>query len=592
MTKIAPQTRFTGLTRLGLPPLIAFALLAGCSNQPLSPSSEPPLPEPPLHLEMLQIADRPFDSETLYALLVAEIAGERGRFDVMLNNYVQQAQVTRDPGVTARATRVARFLNAHAAALETALLWTELEPYNPEAHFNAAAELMHANRLLEAFEHSRFLLTHGEMSGLDALGAQAVQGEDRDTSKQLVALYEALAKQYPQDVDLLIGLSLLQQHINQTDKALASAQRAVALAPDRFQPQVQKIRVLQQMGQTDKALSQLSTLVDQHPENSRLRLQYARSLMYSDLAEAQRQIEILAEESPDDSDLILTLALVQYERDLWDQAAEQFTKLLDDEQRRSTAHYYLGRIAVQQGDDEQAITHLSQVEPGTDYLPAMAQLAEIFVQQGQLEVAVALIQDQRQHTPEDRPAQLEGLYLLEAQLLSQTGHSDEAKRLLNEAIEQLPEATRLIYTRGLLLTQMDDLAGAEADFQRILAQAPDNAATLNALGYTLADRTDRLEEAYEYIHRAYQLSPDDPAIMDSMGWVEYKRGNYAIALEKLREAMDAMPDHEIAAHLGEVLWVTGEQKEARKVWRKGLELKPSSSVIHETLRRLGVEIKD
>lgn len=591
MTKIAPHNHLIGLTRLALLPLFILALLMGCSSQPVAPTTEPP-PEPPVRPEILQITDRAFDSETLYALLVAEIAGERGRFDVMLNNYVQQAQVTRDPGVTARATRVARFLNAHGAALETALLWTELEPYNPEAHFNAAAELMHANRLLEAFEHSRFLLVHGEMSGLDALGAQAVQGEDRDTSEQLAALYQELAQQYPQDVELLIGLSLLLQHSNQTEKALASAERAAALAPNRFQPQVQKIRVLQQMGQTEKALTLLSDLVRQHPENSRLRLQYARSLMHTDLSEAQQQIETLLEASPDDSDLILTLALVQYEQDLWEAAAEQFAKLVDDEQRRSTAHYYLGRIAVQQGDDDRAITHLGQVEPGADYLPAMAQLAELFVQQGQLEVAVALIRDQRQVTPEDRQGQLEGLYLLEAQLLSQTGHSDDAKSLLNEAIEHLPDATRLLYTRGLLLTQMDDLAGAEADFQRVLAQAPDNAATLNALGYTLADRTDRIDEAYEYILRAYQLSPDDPAIIDSMGWVEYKRGNYAAALEKLRQAMNTLPDHEIAAHLGEVLWVTGEQDEARKIWREGLKLNPTSSVIRDTLERFNVEIKD
>lgn len=566
--------------------------MTGCSSQPVSTPGESPQTLAPVHPEISQVADRAFDSETLYALLVAEIAGERGRFDVMLNNYVQQAQVTRDPGVTARATRVARFLNAHSAALESALLWTELEPHNPEAHHNAAAELMHANRLLEAFEHCHFLLMHGEASGLDALGAQAAQGEDPDTTEQLIDLYQGLTHQYAEEAALFIGLSLLQQHANQPEQALRSAKKAVALEPNRFQPQVQKIRVLQQMGQTQQALDELAALVQQHPENSRLRLQYARSLMHTDLPKAQKQIEILLEATPEDEDLILTLALLQYEQSLWTEAAQQFERLLNDDQRRSTAHYYLGRIAAQQGDDDTAIEHLSQVEPGSDYLPAMAQLTELFVDRGQVLTALALIRDQRKHTSEDRLGQLEGLYLLEAHVLSSTGHPGEAKALLDQAVKHLPDSVKLLYSRGLLLAQMDDLTGAEADFQRILAESPDNAAALNALGYTLADRTDRLEEAYEYIYRAYQLTPDDPAVIDSMGWVEYQLGNHAVALEKLRKAMDAMPDHEIAAHLGEVLWVTGEQEEARRVWREGLELKPDSNVIHQTLERFDVELKD
>lgn len=530
------------------------------------------------------VYDRAFASDTLYALLVAEIAGERQRFDVMLSNYVQQAEATNDPLVTARAARLARYLNAHGVALKMAQHWLSLEPENPEAHFIAMAELAQDNLLLDAIPHAEFLLEHGETSGLDALAARARQNDHLEVSEKLLVEYRRLIQENPSQPTLLIGASLLYEDVGNLEQALVHAQAAVALQPDDFQAAAQETRVLQQLGRYEQARDKLSQLVERNPGNAHLRLQYARTLLKTDLAVAQRQFEKLLAETPEDPDLAMTIGLIELERQQLDAAATRFKSLLTHDRHRSSAHYYLGRIAAAQNDTATAIEHFKKVEPGNDYLPALSQLTELMAATGAQQQALELVRQKRDSS--DKPDQVESLFLLEAQVLSSQNQLAEALNPLQQGLEHFPNSTRLLYTRAMLFTRLDDLPRAEADFKRVLELKPDNAAALNALGYTLADRTNRLEEAYQYIREAYRLAPEDPAVIDSLGWIEYLRGNHEVALKNLRNAMELMPDPEIAAHLGEVLWVTGRKKEAQQVWQRGLQLEPDSPIILGTIKRL------
>lgn len=563
--------------------LVCLSLLSSCASPRIIPTPEPLAVEPE---QPAYIDDRPFSSDTLYALLVAEIAGERQRFDVMLSNYVQQAEATDDPLVTARAARLARYLNAHDTALRMARHWLSLEPENPEAHFIATAELVQGNQLLDALSHAEFLLEYGETSGLDAIAARAHQSQDPEQSAKLLQEYQRILAENPAQPVLLIGASLLYQDLGELELALNHAQAAVALAPDDFQASAQETRVLQQLGRHDQAREKLAQLVAQHPTNAHLRLQYARALLKTDLAAAQKQFEKLLDQAPEDVDLIMTIALIELERQRLDEAKRHFQELLDSDRHHSSAHYYLGRIAAAQNDRDSAIEHFRQVGPGSDYLPALSQLTELMAAAGEHQAALELVRQKRSKTPSDNPEQIEGLFLLEAYVLSNQDQLTEALAPLRLGLEQFPDATRLLYTRAMLFVRLDDLPRAEADFKRLLTLKPDNAAALNALGYTLAERTDRLEEAYQYIREAYRLEPDDPAIIDSLGWVEYLRGNHETALKNLHNAMELMPDHEIAAHLGEVLWVTGNKREAQRVWQRGLHLHPDSPIILETIQRL------
>jgi len=182
------------------------------------------------------------------------------------------------------------------------------------------------------------------------------------------------------------------------------------------------------------------------------------------------------------------------------------------------------------------------------------------------------------------------LTMLESQLLMDQGLNDDALATLDRAIGEDPHNSDLLYSRSLIHEKRRDIQSAEADLRSIIAADPDNSMALNALGYTLTNLTDRYDEALELIQRALELNPGDPAIMDSLGWAYFRLGRLEESADALKQAYDKFPDHEVAAHLGEVLWAQDKQEDAIRIWREGLQNNPDSAVIHETLDRLGVEL--
>ena len=178
-------------------------------------------------------------------------------------------------------------------------------------------------------------------------------------------------------------------------------------------------------------------------------------------------------------------------------------------------------------------------------------------------------------------------YQAEAQVLQDAGDEDAAFQVLNDALEALPEDIALRYTRALVAVNLGQLGLAESDLRQIISVQPDNAAAINALGYTLADLTGRYAEAEELISLAYELQPEDASIIDSMGWVSYRLGRLADAEAYMREAWRTLRNAEIAAHLGEVLWVLGEKEEARSIWKAGIELESDNEILLKTMQRFG-----
>ena len=252
-------------------------------------------------------------------------------------------------------------------------------------------------------------------------------------------------------------------------------------------------------------------------------------------------------------------------------------------QRTDEAHYYLGRIAEDGGDEDAALGHYNQVQDGRELLSAAQRAGIILVGKGALEESHAGFERRRRAHPQ----QGEQLYALEADLLTQAGELDAAMDILNKALHEYPESNSLRYSRSMLGEQRNDLALMERDLRSIIDRDPDNATALNALGYTLANRTDRYEEAYTLIARALELQPDEPAILDSMGWILYRKGDYSGALEYLTRAYARFPDPEVAAHLGEVLWVSGDTEGAIRVWQGAVMKSPDHEILVETINRLG-----
>ncbi|WP_457789223.1 tetratricopeptide repeat protein [Pseudomonas sp. PL-6] len=562
--------------------LTALALLGGCQTfAPSEPDGTPPVQEADQKTQLEPSEYGSFSQETLFALLTAELAGQRNRFDIALGNYVQQANATGDAGVAERAFRIAEYLGAEQAALDSALIWAENAPGNIDAQRAAAVQLARAGRYDESMTFMEGVLQRQGDTHFDFLALSAAE-TDPDTRAGLLQGFDRLQSKYPDNSQLLFGKAILLQQDGRAEEALALLESQPS-SQTEVSPLLLRARLLQSLKRGDEALPLLEKGIRQHPDDKRLRLTYARLLVEQDrLDEAKGEFSTLVQENPNDDDLRFSLALVCLEAEAWEEAIVYLEELVERRSHVDAAHYNLGRAYEALEDADSALQEYGLVGPSNDYLPAQQRQAELlFAQQRGAEASARLAQAR-----EAQPDYAIQLYLIEAEALSNRSQVEPAWAVIQQGLEQFPNDLNLLYTRAMLAEKRDDLGQLESDLRFILEREPDHAMALNALGYTLADRTTRYEEARELIEKAHQLSPDDPAILDSLGWVNYRQGRLDEAERLLRLALEKFPDHEVAAHLGEVLWAQGKQREARRIWRDALAETPDSSILRGTLLRL------
>jgi tetratricopeptide (TPR) repeat protein len=563
--------------------LTAAALLSGCQSfAPSAPDGTPPVEDPAVIAPKTQPqVYRNFSEETLFALLSAELAGQRNRFDIALGNYVQQANKTQDAGVAERGFRIAEYLGAEQAALETSLLWAKNAPENIDAQRAAAVQLARAGRYDESMTFMESVLQRQGDTHFDFLALSAAE-TDPDTRAGLLQSFERLLVKYPDNGQLRFGKALLLHQDNRPQEALELLQQQ----PAKERPVAAillQARLLQSLERNDEALPLLEKGIKQYPDDKRLRLTYARLLVAEDrLDEAKGEFASLLQQFPNDDDLRFSLALVCLEAEAWQEAIVYLEELIERGSHVEAAHYNLARAYEELDDLPSALHEYALVGPGNDYLPAQARLSDLLFKQQRGEEAAAGLRRAREAQP-DYAIQL---YLIESEAWSKQEDNQRAWQVIEQALEQFPDDLNLLYTRAMLAEKRGDLDRLEQDLRFILEREPDNAMALNALGYTLADRTTRYAEAKALIEQAFQINPNDPAILDSLGWVNYRQGNLDEAERLLRKALQDFPDHEVAAHLGEVLWAQDKQKEARKVWRAALKQQPDSAILRSTLQRL------
>jgi len=344
-----------------------------------------------------------------------------------------------------------------------------------------------------------------------------------------------------------------------------------------------KAQILVRLDRNAEATRLLEQAVSVHPGDTDLHFAYGRMLLDAeDLEGARKQFARVVKLEPENVDGLYSLALLELETKRFGAAEKHLKQLIKLDQRVDNAYYYLGYAALEQGKDDVALEWYGKVESGDYWSQAQLRIAEILVRRGD----VAAMQNQMRLLRQKNPEQVVEFYLLEGQVLSDAGHHAAAIEVYEAALAASPDNEDLLYARALVAEKLGRVDAAEADMRRILANDPDNIRTLNALGYTLADRTDRYQEALSYISRAYAMKPDDPAIIDSMGWVQYRLGNLEEAHKYLQQAWELTQDSEIGAHLGEVLWGQGERAKARAIWNTSRESNPDNPVLLETINRL------
>lgn len=527
-----------------------------------------------------------YSVNTFYALLVAEMAGQRQLYDVALGNYLLESHRTQDAGVTARATQIAQFIGADQAALDAATLWVKLDPKNPLAQQALSSELVKAARFSESALHLQKALDLDPLLNVNFISLLGVDMSEGSRELWLESL-TPLVSRYKANQALLFNIASLHQQQQNYDDALNICSELLKQHPEFYPAWSLKSRLLATQEKFDDAIKTINAALKHFKDDKSFLLLKARLLIKNkEIEKASDTFYKLHTANPHDAQILLPLALTQLEQKKYDDAKLSLQKLLNLHQMQSEAHYYLARIEQYNGNDKAALNHYLAMKGGREYLAAQGAIINIYLTQKDSDKALAHVRQQRTIDNENQQA----YFLMEVDILNRTGQYDASLTVLNAALNAYQDSTDLRYSRAMVAEKLGNMEQLEKDLEHIISLEPDNATALNALGYTLADRSTRLDEAQALIEKALTIAPKDPAILDSLGWVYFRLGKLKDALDLLQQAFAMFPDAEVAAHLGEVLWAMGDKLEAKDVWRKALEKTPDSQILKDTLLRLEVEL--
>jgi tetratricopeptide (TPR) repeat protein len=548
---------------------------------PGNPGSAPLEPQSAQVNPVVQQVDPVADAA--YDLMVAEIALNQGDTALAIERYRALAKSQQDPAIAERAVRIAVYGQNLEAAIEAAKRWVELEPERIEAHQVIAAIYIRQNKADEAFAYIDGLIEVSELDDAQLfpplLGILARE-KNIDT---VLAVSGRIASKYSDRAYAQFLHGMLSAQNGMAEDALEFLDRSLALEEIKG-IHAARARVLLRLGRSGEAVVSLQKAVDSNPADQSLRLTYARLLV--DIKEydlARAEFEKLHQASPDDAELLYTLGLLSLESQRLDDAEKYMMMLVRMDEREGEAQYYLGRIYENRKQYDQAIDWYEQVHVGDYQFDARLRIADMLGLAGKTDEAIQHLDAMLKGSQSD--GSLVRIYVAKGELLRIARRYEEAMDVFNTALGIVPGNTDLLYARALVAERLGRIDQLEEDLKIILKTEPDNAHALNALGFTLADQTKRYDEAYAYLKRAIEIMPEDPAIIDSLGWVQYRLGNYDEAIRLLRTALSRFDDVEIAAHLGEVLWVSGNQKEARGIWQEALKKSPDDPMLLKVMQR-------
>lgn len=570
---------FHRFTLSGFACLLLPVLLSGCATSGGSQA----LPATAAQAESPAASE--MNEDLLFNLLAGEFAGVRGQMDQSIEYYSHAAESSDDPQVILRAAYIALYAGDDERAIELSDRWFKLglEDNNAINRIRILA-FLHLQQLEPAVELiDKQLWQDGEISERGVAALTHILGKETEPAFAL-QVAQQLNQKHPQQPLLMLLQARFEANLQQLDMALQHVDQVIVLDPELTDAYLIRAQVLSGLDRNEEALQAVEQAVNRRPQDHRLHLQYARMLVQSgSYDKALQHFKQLQSDMPDDENVLLSLGLLTIEIGEPENAQPYFQSLLELGVHNQQAHYYLGRIEQAHGDPEKALDHYARVYEGEYWLDAKIRAAGVLAASGQTEDALIQLELLGNQVAAG-PAEVR-VSLAMGEVLRAASREREAYNLYSEALQQTPDNTDLLYARALTAESLDMPQQAEADLKAVLDLEPDNANALNALGYTLADRNERLEEALGYIQKAVALLPDEPAVLDSLGWVHYRLGDYPAAIKWLSKAFELLPDAEIAAHLGEVLWVSGETEKARSIWQKAQQLDGNQSVLRDTIQR-------
>jgi tetratricopeptide (TPR) repeat protein len=573
----------------------AAGLLAACAGQPPRSTAATPAQDAEAKKAAAEgaataearepeLPKQELSGETMYEFLLAEIAGQRGNATLAAQAYADLARKTRDPRIAERATQIAVEARMPEAAIESAKVWADTAPDSTRALGAAASLLVNANRVGEAQPYlERILALSGDNRGDGFMQLNRLLANNPDKGASLRAI-QSLAEPYPALAQARFAVAAAASNAGQDELALKEIRAASQLKPDWELAALFEAQLLQKTSNT-AASERLAQYLKTYPKSREVRLAYARTLIADKrYPDARVEFDRLVKEYPDNIDVVYSIALLSMQLEDWPVAETNLKRLLDLGYRdRNAVRFYLGQVAEEQKHFPDALKWYSEITRGEQFMPAQIRSAQVISKQGDLAGARKYLQQVNAQSNDQRVQ----LILAEAQLLRDAKQEREAFGIVDQALDKLPNNPELLYDHAMLAEKIDRVDVLESSLRKLIRIKPDHAHAYNALGYTLADRNLRLDEAYDLIDKALKLSPDDAFIMDSKGWVLYRQGKAEDGLKYLQRAYSIRPDAEIAAHLGEVLWVLGRRDDARKVWDEALKKSPDNETLTKTVQRLG-----
>lgn len=501
------------------------------------------------------------DEEVLYLLMAAELAGQRNQYELALDAYLQAAKRVDDPRIAERAVKIGMFLKDEKRTSEALEVWLSKEPQNLAARkFAALLAIKNGDR--KAAVENLDAIFQEDPAGFEGGMLEMLKVLEKEGRTQVIYdVLEELVGLHPDQSGLLFLQAVVASVLHDNELAQQKISRVLELQPDWNKAVIFQAQLAGRSGDMVKAREYLEKAVKQAPDDKQLRKMLLEVLVNTGaFDDAIKLCQTVLDESPDDGETLFTMALIYLQQNQVDKADKYLEKLLSNPEWEGRASFYLGKIELEQQRPEKALKWFDRADAAGYGFEADVAAVSLLLSQKQLDDAESRIKKMDSKYPD----QYLRILMMKAELYNQWGKYQEAYDVLSLALKDAPESRDVLYARALIAERLDKLDVLESDLQKILTKNPDDVGALNALGYTLTDRTQRYGEAEQYLLKALRLQPDEAVIIDSYGWLLFKQGKYEEALESLRKAYSIQPENEIAAHIAEVLWVMGRDKEARE----------------------------
>jgi len=562
-------------------PFAAMMPAAMAADAVTTPLPETKLPEVVLTPPAAPAMQTEVTSEFVFKYLVGEIAGQRGDLNLASTVFLDLAKSSRDPRMAERAAKVAVLANNPQLAKQSVSLWSELDTDSLEAQQASMQMLVAEGRLEEAKPFLKKLLAKEDTraNGFIYLNTLLARQQDKNA---VLTLVQELAQPYP---------DLAESHFTIGHAAWSAGNNYLALGElaiaDKLRPGWEMNAILR--GQIlynqspEAAVSFYRDFLKKNPDASEVRLNMARLLVNQKrFAEAKPEFIKLVNTSNSNPEILVVVGLLSFQSGDLADAEKYFQDALKAGYRDSDQIYlYLAQVAEKQKNDTQAQAYYNKVQPGERYLEAKINNAALIARTQGTDAAVSMLGKLQDITNDQEALVIQA----QANLLNQAKRYQEAYNLLDKAVNTLPNTPEIVYDYAMAAERVGKIDVSERELRKLILLKPDFAQAYNALGYSLADRNQKLDEAQTLIEKALILSPDDHYILDSMGWVKYRMGKLDQAADYLRRAYSTQTDPEIAAHLGEVLWQQGKHDEALETWNTALQEYPDNEVLVSTFKK-------